>query len=129
MRLYHHIFYRLYRWASTLNVDRTPEVSAFVGTVIVLWWNLLLVITGFELTLRTRLLPKLSVVQVVIGGALVALPLYLTLLHNGRHRSIFAEFSAEDARQRKLRTIFVAAFIPLSFVLMVVIAVLARSTR
>ena len=53
---------------------------------------------------------------VIIGGGLLALPLYFVFLHKGKYKHIVREFESESPRQRTVRGIGVLLYIVLSLV-------------
>ena len=127
IRWYKYFFYRLYRWAIDLKLDQTPEISAFAVTVIVVWWNLLSLANLLELVFSKRLFPPLSIPSILAMGAIIALPQYFILIHRGRHKLMFNEFASEGPRQVVTRGVLIGIFIPASFILMIVTAVLGRA--
>jgi len=70
------------------------------------------------------ILPKLSKLQVASTMGLVALPLYFFLLHKGRYKRITKEFGNETQEQRRTRGILVCGYIVLSWVLIVITAII-----
>jgi hypothetical protein len=100
IKAYKYLFYSFYRWSSRWKADVTPpEVTAFLGIVVVVWWNTLLLVEVLEALLGVAVVPKLSKTGVIATMILLALPQYFVFLHRKRYERIAAEFGEESRRQ------------------------------
>lgn len=125
MRAYKYVFYTLYHWSSRWKADVTPpEVTALLGMVVIVWWNALLLVEIVESCVGTALLPKLSKTAIMSVMALLAVPQYFLLLHARRYKQIAKEFEGESSNQSFIRRTVVWLYIVLSFILLVVGAIL-----
>ena len=123
IRAYRYVFYTFCRWNSRWDRKGIAQMNAFLLMVVVTWWNVGLLLTIVESCLRAPLLPKLSVTQVICGMAGLAVPLYVFLLGNSKAREIAAQFQKESPRQRRIRGVMVSIYFVLSYVLVVVGAI------
>ena len=129
MQLIRYLFYRLYRWQVSCWKDDKVSINALGLLVALLCLNL---ITLLELAesisgtsfLLARFSQKVAHVAILMVGALIALPLYYTLVHKGRYRHIVKEFEAESARQRQIRGLGVSLYVVFSLVLLFAVALL-----
>jgi hypothetical protein len=116
MRALQYLFYRLYRWSAGWESDVTPpEVTAFLGVVVVVWCSAFLALEVGDLVLGGDILPSFSKLQVVTSAAVLAVPLYFLLLHRRRYQKIVREFEFESPHSRRIRGVIVFAYIVVLF--------------
>jgi len=124
-----YLFYRLYQWQVSCWKDDEVSINALVLLVALLCLNLITLVglaesisgTSFLLARFSR---KVAHVGILTIGALIALPLYYSLVHKGRYRHIVKEFEVESARQRQIRGLGVSLYVVFSVVLLFAVALL-----
>jgi hypothetical protein len=120
IKAYKYLFYSFYRWSSRWKADVSPpEITAFLGIVVVVWWNALLLVEIAESVLRVPLLHELSIAAVLAVMALLAVPQYFVFLYRKRYKKIANEFEQESPRQSRVRGAAVWLYIVISFILLV----------
>jgi fumarate reductase subunit D len=124
-----YLFYRLYLWQVSCWKDDKVSINALVLLVVLLCINLITLlglaesITGTSFLL-TRFSQKIAHIGILMIGALIALPLYYSLVHKARYRHIVKEFEVESARQRQIRGLGVLLYVVFPFVLLFAVALL-----
>jgi hypothetical protein len=124
-----YLFYRLYLWQVSCWKDDEVSVNALVLLVVFFVMNLITLlglaesISGTSFLL-TRFSKNAAHVGVLMLGALIALPLYYSLVRKGRYRHIVKEFEVESARERQIRGLDVSLYVVFSIVLLFAVALL-----
>ena len=116
-----YLFYRLYLWQFHLESDMAP-FNAFLLVVIFLFLNLVALVGVVETVVGrsfflANMAQRLSYIGVLIVGALLALPLYFTLLYKQRYKRILEQFESESKRQHWIRGTSVVLYLVVSVVL------------
>jgi hypothetical protein len=129
MQALRYVFYRLYVWQVSCWKDDKASINALVLLVVLLWMNLVTLLGLAESISGTAFLlgrfsQKVAHASTLIILALMALPLYYTLVYKGRYRHIVREFDVESARQRQIRGLGVSLYVVFSLVLLFAVALL-----
>jgi len=116
-----YLFYRLYRWQVRCWKDEKVSINALVLVVVFLWMNLVTLVGLAESLCGTSVLlarypQKLFHISTLVFMALIAVPLYFTLIYGKKYEDIVKEFEAESAHQRRTRGIGVLLYIVFSLV-------------
>jgi hypothetical protein len=126
MRFFDFLFYRLYWWNTKIVLDFSPVFSAILG---------LSVIQGLNLVFILELLSigKLSFAENILNNYLLVvgiIPLLLNLFYyikNKRYLEIISKCKSITVKERKRKDYICIAYIVLSFILVVLTLINARS--
>lgn len=121
MNPYKIVFYKLYQWALKLNIDSSPEWSAFVTYCILLYINFFSLLILAKANVITNLtLPQLPDYFKIIMVLVFAAPHYFFLMWNHNYIRIFTAYERVglDPRIKNFQRIVAVTYLFLTPTLM-----------
>jgi hypothetical protein len=114
-KLYKYLFFKLYRLAVKMNMDTTPEYTAFVSVVALVFMNILSIDGILKLAgMRPGFLDGLSTPTVVVLIISLGVPQYFLLVHNRKYEKIAKEFDNESLTRARTGAALVLFYVILS---------------
>jgi hypothetical protein len=120
LRGYKYLYYRIYAWNLRMwGESDLPQYNALFAVFILTFLNLMTIPTAIDVFTGGHLIKDTRANKLILGGLLFAifLMVYSVLVHGKNYRKIAEQFSGETPTQKKVRLVFILAYIIGTFAL------------
>ena len=118
LKFYRYIFFKLYTWSKSLNVDSAPEWSAMFTVCILSVMNILTVLATYGLISRSFVRLQINTwTQKIVFFLAYSVVGYFLFIYNQKYRRIEEEFNNETGIETWKGTLYTWLYIIFSLVL------------